>query len=317
MRKVAILMSTYCGEKFVNEQLESIIINISKIDVKYKVDIIISDDASTDNTLNIINDKKIVYPYIYIIDNSRKGGAVKNFSYLIKNISIDYDFIFFSDQDDFWLPNKLSKFLSFFEKNDNEIPTLIHSDLMVVDQELFLISNSMFKFQKLNKTPTFSNLVVQNSVTGCVMAINKKLLLLAKKSNIEFSIMHDWYLALIASSLGKIHFIDLPTILYRQHSTNEVGAKKYSYLQIFYKLKNFKVNYKKAICSQNNSLEQAQLFLEDFSCKLSESNKKLLYNYISYYDISLWDKIKLIMKGYRKFGFIRNLTYNILFFTRK
>lgn len=310
-------MSTYCGEKFINEQLDSIIINVAKLDMRYKVDIIISDDASTDNTVNIINDKKIIYPDIYILDKARKGGAIKNFSYLIKNVSTDYDYFFFSDQDDFWLPHKLAKFLAFFEQNDSEIPTLLHSDLMIVDSELFPIAKSMFQFQKLNKSPTFSNLVVQNSVTGCVMAINKPLLLLAQKSRIDLSIMHDWYLALIASAFGKIHFIDLPTILYRQHSSNEVGAKKYSYLQHFYKLSNLRINYQKAIASQNKVLKQAQLFLEDFSAELSEDHQQALQNYVRYYDLSFWGKWRLLKQGYRKFGLVRNLIYIILFFTRR
>ncbi|TCJ97988.1 glycosyl transferase family 2 [Volucribacter psittacicida] len=313
---IAILLATYNGKNFLKDQLYSIINNIYKLDPIYKVTIIISDDSSNDNTLNLIDKFQKDYP-ILLLDNSKKGSALNNFSYLIKNIDPIYDFIFFSDQDDFWLPNKMLEFLQLFEKIDNDIPTLIHSDLSVVNDKLFLISSSMFKFQKLNKYPTFSNLIVQNSITGCVTAINKQLLMLARNSNIEKSIMHDWYLGLIASSLGKIYFIDVPTILYRQHSQNEVGAKKYNIKQIIKKLINIKKNYNNAIISQNKVIEQANLFLNDFNSKINESEKENLKKYTTFYKISFINRIKLIFKGYRKFGFFRNLVYIPLFIIRR
>ncbi|WP_439294090.1 glycosyltransferase family 2 protein [Lonepinella sp. BR2882] len=311
--KIAILMATYNGGKFLEEQLLSIISSINKLNNTFDVDIIISDDASIDDTREIIERvKQIHYKKIILLNMEKKGSAVKNFSFLISKVSCEYDYYFFSDQDDYWNANKLVLFLETLRSVDNSLPVLVHSDLSIVDTNLSLISDSMFDYQKLNKNSKFENLIVQNSITGCVVAINKELLKLARSSSISNSIMHDWYLGLIASSMGRIYFIDQPTILYRQHGYNEVGAKGFNIYYILRKLLSFRKTYVEVHKSIKNSKEQARLFLSDFNFLMDLRQRETLLNYINCPRWNFIEKISLIRKGYKKNGIIRNFIYFFL-----
>lgn len=316
MKKIAILVATYNGDRFIYEQLRSIFNAINFLDSSFYVcDIIISDDNSSDNTIEEIYRFSQLYPKTYILDKSKKGGAVNNFSYLIKNINEDvYDFFFFCDQDDFWKEEKLSLFLSEFNNQREELPIAVHSDLSVADSELRLINKSMFNYQYLNRNPSLYNLISQNSVTGCVLAVNRKLLKIAKSSNIESSIMHDWYLALIALGFGKLIFIDSPTILYRQHSSNEVGAKKFSIFSLVLMLKKLRPYLRDSILSINKTREQAELFLKDFIGELEEKKVNDIREYVDSFEKNLFSKIKVFMLGFRKYGFLRNIIYVIVYF---
>lgn len=132
----------------------------------------------------------------------------------------------FSDQDDYWLEDKIAVTFDKMKRLESEnadVPLLVHTDLSVADRELNITSNSFFKFQGLDKKAvSFNKLLAQNNVTGCTMMINRQLLDIVKYD--ENILMHDWWFALIASSMGKIGFVDKATILYRQHSRNELGA---------------------------------------------------------------------------------------------
>lgn len=308
--RIAVLLATYNGEQFLGEQLLSIIQNIHQLGREYEVDIIVSDDSSHDRTLEIIQNMQQQYSRISILDSSRKGSAVANFAFLIKNIDASlYDVVFFSDQDDVWLSDKVGLFLAEFNcQKDSNQPLLVHSDLSVVDVTLREIAPSMFNYQYLNKKPSFRQLVVQNSVTGCVMAINQPLLRLAQQSQIEKSTMHDWYLALIASAFGEIKFIDRPTIWYRQHGKNEVGAKAFG-LGL---LSNIGKKYCDARLSIQKTREQAHLFLQDYEENLKSDEKNLLRQYTQGESISLFARIMLIFCGYRKYGVLRNMIYCLI-----
>lgn len=319
MKRIAILVATYNGDKFIYEQLRSIFNAINFLDSSYYTcDIIISDDNSSDDTIKEIHRFSQLYPKTSILDKSKKGGAINNFSYLIKNINENvYDFFFFCDQDDYWKEEKLSIFLSEFSNQREELPIAVHSDLSIVDSELRLIDKSMFNYQFLNRSPSLYNLISQNSVTGCVLAVNRSLLKIAKSSSIEFSIMHDWYLALIALGFGKLIFIDSPTILYRQHGNNEVGAKKFSIFLFFLMEKRVRIYLKNSVLSINRTKEQARLFLKDFSHKLDEKKVNDIRGYTDSFDKNIFVKIKFMILGFRKHGFIRNIVYAIVYFLNR
>lgn len=310
--RIAVLLATYNGEQFLGEQLLSIIQNIHQLGREYEVDIIVSDDSSHDRTLEIIQNMQQQYSRISILDSSRKGSAVANFAFLIKNIDASlYDVVFFSDQDDVWLSDKMGLFLAEFHcQNDSGQPLLVHSDLSVVDATLREIAPSMFNYQYLNKKPSFRQLVVQNSVTGCVMAINQPLLRLAQQSQIEKSTMHDWYLALIASAFGEIKFIDRPTIWYRQHGKNEVGAKAFKFQNLIQRILSCKELYLKLQQSISCTQKQALLFLHDFKEKLTQREIQYLYEYQKG---GLCSRVKLMFLGYRKYGWLRNIVYLCIF----
>ena len=312
MKKIDVLLATYNGEKYIAEQIESILINFYKVP-EYDCRILISDDCSTDKTVEIILELSKSDNRITLIDANKKGGVKENFSYLMKSSNADY--MFFCDQDDFWLPSKIELFIHKFISLENEYsgPLLIHSDLCVTNGMLSPKSESMFKYQNLNSNPTFNELIVSNSVTGCVMACNKALLEIANESSISESIMHDWYLGLIAKHFGRIIFIDNSLILYRQHGGNQVGAKSFKLSEVL-KISKMKYNYLKAKESIINTQDQTRLFLKDFSKKIDADRLKSLIQFSESEDTSTLNRLSLFFyHGFKKKGFIRNVIFFYLF----
>ncbi|WP_407216510.1 glycosyltransferase family 2 protein [Escherichia coli] len=278
MTKIDVLLATYNGEKYVKEQISSVLNNFDKLK-NSECTILISDDGSTDNTVDIIKRMSEEDPRILFLDGNKKGVKY-NFNYLIQHTDADY--VFFCDQDDLWLPNKMHIFMDRFnieEVNFNG-PILVHSDLCVADNNLSPINVSMFDYQMINKSPNLAELLVSNSVTGCVMACNKKLIDGIKLSQISNSIMHDWYIALYASSFGVISFVDKALILYRQHGGNQVGAKSFSLKDVikFSGIKDKLVNARRSVL---NTRDQSALFISDFGDKLSMEKKIILESYIN------------------------------------
>ena len=237
---IYIIMATYNGEKYIKEQINSIL-NQSYINWK----LIIHDDNSLDKTVSFIRKYQKEDNRIKLVDdNISTGGAKENFTYILNKIDNNYEYIMFCDQDDVWLENKIEITLNKMidtEKNNTSIPILIHTDLKVVDKELNIISNSMFRYQKLNIKNQYSlNLMsMENIITGCTMMLNKNLSLLSKDIPNE-AIMHDWWIGIIVlRENGLIEFVDKATILYRQHELNTIGSKKINF--IYYLKKLFKI----------------------------------------------------------------------------
>lgn len=214
---VDILMAVYNGEKYIAQQIESII-NQSYSDWTLHI----RDDASTDTTRVIIRQYAGKYPdKIKFFSNLENSGSPKaNFFELIRNS--DADVIFTCDQDDIWERDKIEITLKEFENTTK--PLLVHSDLKVIDNENNVLFNSMIKTQHINISRTGLNqLLVQNIVTGCTMAFNKALADLLVEP--ELMPVHDWWIAATASIFGSIKFIDKPTIKYRKHNDNACGPQ--------------------------------------------------------------------------------------------
>jgi glycosyltransferase involved in cell wall biosynthesis len=237
-KTVYILMATYNGDKFIKEQIESI---LNQTYQNWKL--IIHDDNSKDNTVKII--KEYIYKYpekiVFIDDKISTGGAKENFTYLLNKIDDNYDYVMFCDQDDVWIENKIELTLNKMievEKENIDKPVIIHTDLKVVDESLKTISESFFTYQNIK--PEWSKdlyiSLVQNSVTGCTMMINKK----AKEVSLPIgnnAIMHDWWILLkVLQNKGIVDFINEPIILYRQHSSNDTGAKGFSLFKVLLKI---------------------------------------------------------------------------------
>lgn len=219
--KIEILMATYNGEKYIREQIESLLAQT------YSNWILrVRDDGSKDKTMEIVEEYIKKYPEKISVLKDNKGSlrAKENFMTLLRNSKENY--MMFCDQDDVWLPNKIEITLKKMREVENG-PTLIHTDLKVVDQNLNTIADSFCKYQRINpERKKYNHLIVQNNITGCTMMINREL---ANLCNEEFKdgVMHDWIIGIIASLTGKIQFVKEPTILYRQHGNNDVGAKGY------------------------------------------------------------------------------------------
>lgn len=222
--KIAILMATYNGEEYVGEQLDSILNQTFKDWTLY-----VHDDGSSDGTMRVVKRYASQYPNkIVVIDGPSTGGAKTNFFYLMNEVVVDY--IMFSDQDDFWLPQKIEKtYKKCLELEDSHTdePIAIFTDLKVVDKDLNVLSEKMSSYQTLKMDNTDINkLMIQNVVTGCTMMINRSCRDMSLKcKDYDQVIMHDWWCALVASYFGRIGYVDESLILYRQHGDNSVGAK--------------------------------------------------------------------------------------------
>lgn len=302
---VAICMATYNGSKYLKEQIESI------IGQSYKEWILfVRDDGSRDDTVSILKRYCSYYPekIIMIEDKSIKGGSSKkNFAAILDFVSKNYDFNYFmfSDQDDVWLPEKIQICLERIrqcEQNGNE-PILIHSDLKVVDERLNILGESFISYRALDvEKKDLNHLLVQNNVTGCTMfwnkALNSKILL--TDDNIA---MHDWWIALVAATFGQIVFESQPTILYRQHSDNVVGATKVNSIGFILNRLMGNNHVKKTL---RMSFEQAEDFEKKYHNELSDEKKKILNDFIHIRNCTKVKRIILAVQGhYLKQGLVQ------------
>lgn len=307
---VDVIMATYNGELYVEQQIQSILRCFENIQ-GYECRLLVSDDASTDRTLSVV--QAIDDERIYLVGTDRVGGPVQNFARLLESTGADY--IFFADQDDVWNDDKLSKFLERFKilESDNK-PTVIYSDVMLVDAELNIIHWSMMESQKIIEEPTLAELIVSNSVTGCAMAINKAMAAMVKNELSGKIVMHDWFISLVAKSCGTLSYIPETTVLYRQHSANQVGSKIYSLKNKLSpkKLMNF---LKLSTESIRRSLSQAVYLLEKHERQFSkEKDVKVVKRYVNSERLTCRRVYLLVFGGVRKRGFLRNLCFSFLFY---
>lgn len=233
MIKVQVLLSTYNGEKYIREQLDSIL----KQDYK-DIAILIRDDGSTDNTVHIIKEYAKVNNNIKYYQG-KNIGAINSFFDLMKNADPDYDYFALSDQDDFWLEHKISRAVEVLNELNNEKPLLYCSRTTLVYSNLDKIKISMKQYQI---KPDFGNALVENICIGCTGVFNRQLLLLVKEHIPEFTIMHDWWLYLTASAFGKVYYDDNSYLLYRQHMSNLIGSRASYYDEFKNRLRNYKGN---------------------------------------------------------------------------
>ena len=212
-KKVSIAMAVYNGEKYLNEQIDSILQQLVERD-----ELIISYDKSSDNSLKIIKayaskDHRIKYFY-----NNLKPGVVKNFENAVSHCT--GEIIFYSDQDDVWMSDKIKKVLSEFE--DPNVTVVIH-DSSLTDKELNITHPSTFKLRNGN-TNLFKNLI-RMSYIGCCLAFRSDM----KKNVLPIPTIHrshDWWTGSISSCFGKMAKIDEALILHRLHENNSTPVKR-------------------------------------------------------------------------------------------
>lgn len=262
---IDILLSTYNGEKFLKEQLDSLL-NQTYSDYK----ILIRDDGSSDNTKSILGLYKNKYEDKISLFFEDNVGPKKSFLNLLEKSNSDY--IMFCDQDDIWDRNKLQIMYDVIKTHYN-IPTLAFCDLKVVDENLNIICDSFYDYQKIDRYKTsFFELIKKAVIPGCVMMINRKLKDLIKFDNTDNITMHDSYISYIASYFGQIIYIDKKLNLYRQHGQNAIGAKENSLSFYAKRIFNYKwvdvVNYYNYL---KDSKEDYQLY--EFYCNYKEDLK--------------------------------------------
>lgn len=224
---ISVCMATYDGGKYIKEQIKSILLQLGDED-----ELVISDDHSSDNTLEIIssfNDERI-----HIVEGPAKGHPRYNFENGLKHCKGDY--IFLCDQDDIWMPNKVEVFCRYLQNND-----LVVSDCYIIDADGEVIRESFFNGNLNHRKGFFKNLI-GNHYLGCCMAFNRKLLdtILPFPSQIA---QHDIWIGLCAEILSmNISFIPDKLMKYRRYDGNfsyngfSGGSKNSISYRILYRL---------------------------------------------------------------------------------
>ncbi|HGA1066147.1 TPA: glycosyltransferase family 2 protein [Streptococcus agalactiae] len=306
--KVNILMATYNGEKFLAQQIES----IQKQTFK-EWNLLIRDDGSSDKTCDIIRNFTAKDSRIRFINENEHHnlGVIKSFFTLV-NYEVA-DFYFFSDQDDVWLPEKLSVSLEAAKHKASDVPLLVYTDLKVVNQELNILQDSMIRAQSHHANTILLPELTENTVTGGTMMINHALA--EKWFTPNDILMHDWFLALLAASLGEIIYLDLPTQLYRQHDNNVLGARTMD--------KRFKIlregpksiftRYWKLI---HDSQKQASLIVDKYGDIMTANDLELIKCFIKIDKQPFMTRLRWLWKyGYSKNQFKHQVVFKWLIAT--
>lgn len=308
METVAILLAVYNGEKHLEELLHSLITqDYSTIQIHVR------DNCSTDGTRGLLQKWQKHYPEkITLHFAEENGGVVGNFAKLLE--LVDAPYTMFCDCDDVWMTDKVSKTMAKMKELEQshgvDIPLLVHTDLTVVDESLNVIAPSFWNYSRLNtcdSCQSLPRLLVQNQVTGCTLLMNRSLKNLAGPIPLN-CVMHDWWIALVAACFGRVDVLKRPTLYYRQHSSNDTGAKSYSVISYLKR----KINQScKGTQAASGKIQQAEMLLERFGNQISYQNRQILNQYLEMQKSHLLRKIQLMLRhGFFKTGILRNLILN-------
>ena len=314
---VTVLLCTYNGAAYVRAQLQSILDQTVQ-----DLHVVVSDDGSTDETLAIVEAMAATHPGRITIlrQNPPTGSAQRHFLKLLVERAYDMaDYIMLSDQDDVWLPKKVEKTLARMQADEAacraageaNASILVHCDSRIVDRALREIAPSFVAYQKM--TPSrcqLQQLLVQNNVVGGAIMMNRALA--ERITEIPaHCVMHDQWIALIASAFGHIDFVPESLYLYRQHGDNVLGAGKGSrIMEILGRFgigrKDGKTKAEMDAHSQNVYREmflQAECFRSCFDAELSVQQKQLLDEFTAIPKRNRLGKICTILR----YGFTYNL----------
>lgn len=368
MINVNIIMSVYNGEKYLKDQIESIL-NSTVSNWR----LFIFDDCSSDssyeiaeeyarkykskifvykNPYNIGSNKSFLYNLCRVSEKNRKNDKIKTVNgYIRKNrkkitkkllstagIIKDkavgfyhsphikpqkircYEYYMFCDQDDFWFMDKIALTLKKMRKTEKRHgkhkPTLVFTDAVLVDENLKFTEQSFFKTNHMKpKKKNFAHLLMENKCIGCTTMFNQaacdvlRMTAPAFAENEAFNKdyenvrYHDWWMALICSSFGCVRYLNVPTIMYRQHANNQVGQTSFS-------------DYVKSRLSDMRNVSsrlevtglQAQSFYNCYKNLLKKKKKNVLEKFISLKTCPPLKKRYYIMRyGFFKSGFVRNV----------
>lgn len=271
-KKITILLAAYRGNAYAGAQIQSILDQDCS-----DWFLIVSDDG--EDTAELLESFARAHPdkILHHRSGRRFGSAQKHFMYLISRFGQAAPYTMCADQDDIWHPDKVRRTLAAMEAEEAkwgaQKPLLVHTDLRVVDGNLKELDPSFMHFSKIDGGRlAFHQLLVQNVVTGCTMMINRSLAKLGSRAEgCEAMMMHDWWLALLAAALGRCVFLPEATLDYRQHGSNQVGAKRAGSLS--YLLSRLKGKYVKKM--RDDSLRQGAAFLKLYEAEMSPEDRAL------------------------------------------
>ena len=287
MERVLVLMSTYNGENYLVEQLESV---LSQKDVD--VHLLVRDDGSKDTTLNIL-EKYETNKRIDLIKGGNLGCA-NSFKFLLLEAykhRFDYDYFAFADQDDVWFPDKLhAATLKLFAYSEDK-PIMYCSNLSVVDKDL----NERGLYHPKVVQLSVANSLIESIATGCTMVFNRKVLELFHDYTPHTIRLHDLWIYHMCMLLGDVCYDAEPHIYYRLHGNNVVGVKKSKLERLVSKCHSLKCFWK-----QHNREIEAKEILKTYGKLLN--NKKIVVQLLALYNTSIYTRMKFFFLS-NKYGF--------------
>ena len=213
--KVIVLMSTYNGERYIREQLDSLLNQKLK---PFKI--LIRDDGSKDNTIGILEEYASEHPFIEYYYGENKGPARSFWDLIGKSEEADYYAL--CDQDDVWFEDKLERAVELLEKEDSSIPLLYCSKYTLTDKELNPIDSNV---SELYNFSDFAHSLLYHTAPGCTFVFNDKARkqILKYDVNKEYCVIHDAIIHKVVTMFGKMILDNTSHMYYRQHGDNEIG----------------------------------------------------------------------------------------------
>lgn len=317
MAKIHIILATYNGEMYLRRQLDSILQSYEDFCLH------IFDDGSTDETPDILNEYQTMCPNrIKVQFNAQNLGCTRNFLNGLKTV---YDglqaesasevsgkpagrnYFMFCDQDDIWYPEKLSitqKAMRKLEKKyGSDTPLLVFTDAVVTDANGEEIAPSFIEQNKLNPyAVSTARILTENKCIGCTSMMNEELVQLLTQVP-EQARYHDWWMALLATSFGRMSYLNRQTLSYCQHGNNVVGVQKFtSYVK--QRLLTLKKQKEMLLATQ----QQAAEFLAIYGEVLNEEKAKVIKSFATLSEQSFMNRrINVLRYGFFKTGLVRNI----------
>lgn len=306
---IAILMASYNGEKYIQEQINSILAQTYPNWILY-----INDDSSKDSTPTIIEEYALKYPQKIVVmrNNSSRHGATENFADLFSKVP-KADYYVFCDQDDTWEPQKLETMLPELQalEGDSQKPALVYCQMNIVDQNLRIISPSLeaFSGHDIGTTNHLEKIILNSYVPGCAMMFNHSLkkIIGTIPPEVQF---HDWWVLLVAAACGSIKRVNFRLANYRQHLGNTIGITetKSSFSRFLSNMspKQFKRHAQIQRNNRKQAFIQASLLLSNCKDFLNPGASKTIQTMMEL--LSCKNKLKSIVKGW-KYPYLHNTFY--------
>ena len=283
-------MSTFNGERYLKEQLDSIFRQTHR-----NLELLVRDDGSTDNTMSILDEYANIHPNMKYYKGENLKPA-RSFLDLLHRAP-DSNYYAFADQDDVWLPEKIAAAIGLLQNN---MADFYYSQTTPVDSELNILS-----YKSLVPMSTLGSSLVYASVTGCTVVFSRRLLEIVISYYPDFIMMHDAWIYKIALSTGcRVVFDNNSCVLYRQHNNNAVGANRGWKKKCLERLHTFI----SPTCARSKEAEE---LYKGFSDKMAMIEKVIVKRIADYKSFSLWDRMKIALSSDYHCG---QVIYDCIFF---
>lgn len=273
--KISVVMATYNGEKYLEQQIESILSQ-----TLFPAELIVCDDCSTDGTAAIL-EKYQQRQFLTYTVNPRQLGLIGNFKKAV-SLAAENNYVALADQDDIWLPDKLAASAALIRNMDQSLPCLVHTDLILVDEQLKVLNPSFMNERGQHQYHhNLQTLLFANFVTGCTMLMNQELRKFFAEipGDVRF---HDAWIALAAATFGHVEEIATPMIRYRKHGNNlsiAAGTKpRNRYRSTMNEIINAVKGSDDFLIDQ---LETAERFYKDYHLRMEPSKRRYFEQFIA------------------------------------